>query len=155
LPKIEHSIEIHASQDRVWEIISDLDNEADYWYGTSNVRTISKESDFVINREITQNFRKHRILQKAFIHPKDSIEIKYLKGLTEGVKIVSISETTPGIVNLKAYWDVHFPGIYVLVSPIIGRHISKGTVNALERIKAAAEGRPLPDTESEKVSKPS
>ncbi len=37
LPKIEGSIEIKATKERVWEVISDLDHEPDYWWGTKAV----------------------------------------------------------------------------------------------------------------------
>ncbi len=142
MPKIEHSTEILASKDRVWDIISDLDNEGEYWYGTKDVRNISREGD-TINREITQNFRNHRILQKVILHPKDSIEIHYLKGLTQGLKTLSIETIGENTQKLKAFWNVRFPGIYWIMSPFISSHIEKGTVNALQRIKNVCEGRPV------------
>ncbi len=37
MPKIEGSIEIKATKERVWEVISDLDHEPDYWWGTKAV----------------------------------------------------------------------------------------------------------------------
>ncbi len=140
MPKIVHAIEIEASRDKVWELISDLDNEAEYWWGTREVHNISKDGN-VINREIVQNFRNHRILQKVIIHPRDSIEIHYLKGLTEGLKILKLETLAENKQKLTAVWDVHFPGIYVLITSWIGGHVRKGTVDALQRIKDAAEAR--------------
>ena len=87
LPELDHSIEINAPKDRIWEIISDLEHKCDYWYGTKDVRIISKNGN-EINREITQNFRNHKILQRAVLHPMDYVEIEYLKGLTEGKKTI-------------------------------------------------------------------
>gem|GEM_PF-233872 len=142
MPKIEHTIDIQATKDRVWEIISDLENEPEYWYGTKEVRTISKEGN-IVDREITQNFRNHKIKQRAILRPKDSVEIQYLKGLTEGVKVVSIESIDENTQRVRAFWDIHFPGIYWLATPFIKRHVERGTLNALERIKAAAEGKPL------------
>ena len=140
MPKIERSTEIFASKDTVWDIISDFEKEGDYWYGTKQARTISKNGN-EIDREITQNFRNHKILQKAILRPKESVEVHYLKGLTEGVKTLSIEASGENRVKLKAFWDVHFTGIYRLASPFIKRHTENGTIHALERIKEAAEGR--------------
>lgn len=140
LPRIDHSVEIHAPRDVVWEMISDLDNESEYWYGTREVKNISKEGN-VINREITQNFRSHKILQKATLHPKNSVEIDYLKGLTEGMKTISIESKDPNQQTVRVLWDVHFTGIFWLLTPWLKRHTQKGTLGALERIKAAAESR--------------
>lgn len=138
MPKIDHSIEIKAPRDRVWEIISDLDNEYEYWYGTKDVRNISREGN-VINREITQNFRNHKILQKALLHPKDSVEIEYLKGLTEGTKTISIESLTENRQRVKVSWDAHFTGIFWLLTPWLRKHTAKGAIGALERMKEAAE----------------
>jgi len=138
LVKIKHSIEINASKDRVWEIISDLENEPEYWYGTKDTRTISRNGN-VVEREITQNFRNHKILQKAVLHPKNSVEIQYLKGLTMGSKIISIEPLEENKQRLNVFWDIHFEGIYKLATPMIKGHTEKGTIGALSRIKQVAE----------------
>ena len=138
MPKIDHSIEINAPKDSVWEIISDLDNEPEYWYGTREVRNISKDGN-IINREIVQNFRGHKILQKVTLHPKDSIEIQYLKGLTEGTKTISIESKDASRQILRVLWDAHFTGIFWLVTPWLKKHTENGTLGALDRIKVAAE----------------
>ena len=142
LPKIIETIEINASRDKVWEIISDLDNEPEYWWGTKEVRNISKEGN-VIKREIKQNFRNHAISQKVFVRPPREIEIRYLKGLTEGVKFLRLEPVSDQTQILTAYWDIHFAGIYVLATPFISRHIHKGTRDALQRIKDVSEGRKI------------
>ena len=135
---IERSIEVNSTKDRVWEIISDLEKEPEYWYGTKECRTVSIEGN-VVNREITQNFRNHKILQKAVLHPKDSIEIQYLKGLTEGTKVMSVESLSDGKQLVKVRWDVRFTGIYRLMTSYIRSHTEEGTIHALERIKQAAE----------------
>lgn len=138
MPRIEDSIEINASKDKVWEIISDLDHEPDYWWGTKEVRNISREGN-VLNRDIIQNFRNHKISQKVILRPKDEIETLYLKGLTEGVKLLKLESVGENKQKVTAKWDVHFPGIYVLMSYFISRHVRKGTVDALVRIRKASE----------------
>jgi hypothetical protein len=142
LPKIEESINIQATRDRVWEIISDLDNEADYWWGTKEIRNVSKEGN-VIKREIYQNFRNHSISQEVFLRPSSEIEIRYLHGLTEGVKLLKLESLDEQNQKLRAYWDVHFTGIYWLATPFITRHVRKGTRDALRRIKDVSEGRQI------------
>jgi hypothetical protein len=138
MPKIENFVEIKAPKDKVWKIISDLDNEAEYWWGTKEVRNISKEGN-TINREITQNFRNHKISQKVILRPEDEIEIQYLKGLTEGVKMLKLESMGDNSQKLTSTWNVHFPGIYVLLTWWIAGHVKKGNIDALDRIKKAAE----------------
>jgi len=142
VPKIEESIQIDAIADRVWDIISDLDNEPEYWWGTREVRNFSKEGN-VIDSEIYQNFRKHGIKQKVILRPKTEIEIRYLKGLTEGVKFLRLEPLGENRQKLVALWNIHFPGIYWFATPFIQRHVRKGTRDALQRIKDVSEGRPI------------
>ena len=138
LPRIERQVEIRATKDRVWEIIANLESEPDYWYGTREVRTISKNGN-EIEREITQNFRNHKILQKATLRPKESVEIRYLKGLTEGIKAMSIESPEEKRQILKVSWNIRFTGIYYLLTPYLKGHTEKGTVAALQSIKNASE----------------
>jgi carbon monoxide dehydrogenase subunit G len=138
MAKIEGSIEIKATRDKVWEVISDLDHEADYWWGTKEVRNITKEGN-TLDREITQNFRNSKISQKVILRPKDEIETRYLKGVTEGVKILKLETIGENKQKVTAKWDVHYPGFYSLLSYFISRHVRKGTTDALARIKQASE----------------
>ncbi|HZW55913.1 MAG TPA: SRPBCC family protein [Nitrososphaerales archaeon] len=138
MPKIDHSIEINASRDRLWEIISDVDNECVYWWGTKAIKNISKDGEVII-RDITQNFGNRKIRQRVILHPKDSVEIQYVKGITEGVKLLSIESVGENKQNLRAYWDVTFSGVLKVATPIIKSHVEKGTLGALQRIKEAAE----------------
>ena len=41
--------EINATVEKVWEVISDIDNEPKFWKGTKEVKTLSVEGD-IINR---------------------------------------------------------------------------------------------------------
>jgi hypothetical protein len=119
-----------------------LDNESEYWWGTKEVRNISKQGN-EIRREIYQNFRNHAISQEIFLRPSDEIEIRYLNGLTEGVKFLRLHSLNDQKQKLTALWDVHFTGIYKLATPFISRHVRKGTKDALQRIKDVSEGRQI------------
>ncbi len=142
MPRIQETIEIKASRDRVWEIISDLDNEPEYWWGTQKVKTLSKNGN-VIKREIYQKFGGRAIVQKVILKPRDEIEIQYLEGITQGVKYLRLDSANEETQQLAVKWDVHFLGIYRLVSPLIVRHVRQGTKDALQRIKGVSEGRTI------------
>ena len=66
---IKASIDIQASIEKIWNIISDLDNEPKFWKGTKEVKNISKEGNS-INREITIAFRNQKCLQNLTLYPK-------------------------------------------------------------------------------------
>lgn len=129
---------MNADTDRVWSVISDLDSEPDYWWGTKEVKNISRAGN-VLDREIVQNFRNHAISQRVTLTPKEAIEIKYLKGMTEGSKILKLEKLGDDRQRLTATWNIHFSGIYAVISFFIARHVRKGTVDALARIKQTCE----------------
>jgi len=147
LPKIVEMIEIAAPRNRVWEIVSDIDNEPVYWRGTREVKNITTNGN-VIDREIYQNFGSHSITQRVILKPQNEIEIKYLRGIMEGVKYLRLEDTGESKQKVTAEWDIQFKGVYRLLSPWISRHVRKGTRDALQRIRDASEGKsvaPLPE----------
>ena len=87
---IQAEVEINASIEKVWDIVSDIDNEPKFWKGTKEVRNISKDGN-IINREVTIAFRDQKCLQEVKIYPKEKIEARFTKGIIYGEKIVSLS----------------------------------------------------------------
>ena len=83
-------IEINATVEKVWEIISDIDNEPKFWKGTKSVKTISKEGD-IIKREITIAFRDQKCLQEIQLIPNKEINAKFTKGILDGTKIITLT----------------------------------------------------------------
>ena len=44
---IDASIEINAPVNKIWDIISDLDNEPKFWRGTKETRIVSRDGNVV------------------------------------------------------------------------------------------------------------
>jgi len=137
---IEESVEIQAGRDKVWDIISDLSKERDYWHSIKEVRVISQNEN-IIEREVLQNFSGGKVLQKVVLHPKNSVEFFNLRGSMKGTKVLFIEPITEGITKLTAAWHVKLSLSFLLFAPIVKKHIREGTRNALKRIKAVCEGR--------------
>jgi ribosome-associated toxin RatA of RatAB toxin-antitoxin module len=53
---INISKEMKASPERVWDIVSDVDREPEFWHGTKSIKNISKKGN-VIEREVVIAFR--------------------------------------------------------------------------------------------------
>ena len=47
MAEIHALVDVNASIDKVWEIISDLDNEPKFWKGTKEIRNISSSENSV------------------------------------------------------------------------------------------------------------
>ena len=134
---IEVEIEINSTIDKVWEIVSDIDNEPKFWKGTKQVKNISKEGN-TINREITIAFRDQKCLQQVKIYPKEKIEAKFTKGIIEGEKIISITAKGEKII-LSTYWDIKLTGMMGMFTNMIKKHIKSGTEQAMQSIKEEIE----------------
>lgn len=137
MAEIQISVEISAPIDKVWDIVSNLDNEPEFWKGTKEVKNLSKNGD-TITREITIAFRDQKCMQEVKIQPKEKIEITFTKGIIDGTKIITLTTKDEKTV-LKAKWDIKLTGMMGMFTGVIKKHIENGTVQALQKIKEQAE----------------
>ena len=134
---IDTSIGINAPVDRVWDIISDLDNEPKFWKGTKETRIISRDGN-VVTREITIAFRDSKCMQKITIQPKEKIYAEFTEGIIKGSKTLNLKPKDDSSL-LEANWDVKMSGLAGMFTGMIKKHIRSGTEQALESIKQNAE----------------
>jgi len=134
---IQASITIDASIDKVWDIVSDIDNETKYWKGTKQIRNISKVGN-KITREIVIAFRDSKCMQEVTLFPKEKIEAVFTKGIIQGTKTLNLNSTDKGV-NLDAVWDIKLSGVMSMFTGMIKKHIKNGTEEALQSLKQEAE----------------
>jgi carbon monoxide dehydrogenase subunit G len=135
--QIQASIEIDASIDKVWDIVSDLDSEPKFWRGTKEVRNISKDGN-TITREVTIAFKDSKCMQKVTLYPKQKIEVQFTKGIIEGTKTVTLTPLE-NKTRLDALWDMKLSGMMGMFTGMIKKHIQSGTEQALESIKQESQ----------------
>ncbi len=134
---IDTSVEINASVDRVWDIISDLDSEPKFWKGTKETKIISRDGN-VVTREIVIAFRDSKCMQKITLEPKERIHAEFTKGIIKGSKTINLKSKNDGSL-LEANWDVKMSGLAGMFTGMIKKHIRSGTEQAIESIKKQAE----------------
>ena len=137
MAEIEVSVEISAQIDKVWDIVSDIDNEPKFWKGTKEIRNISKNEN-IVNREITMAFRDQKCIQEVKLHPKEKIEAVFTKGIIDGTKIITLT-AKDGKTLLNVKWDIKLTGVMGMFTGMIKKHIESGTVQALQKIKEEIE----------------
>ena len=135
--KITVSVDLNVSIDKVWDIISDLDNEPKFWKGTKEIRNISSNEN-IVKREVTIAFRDQKCMQEVTIFPKQKIEAKFTKGIIIGKKILNLKETQVGC-NLEVIWEIKLSGMMGMFTGMITKHIQSGTEQALQAIKQEVE----------------
>ena len=134
---IDTSIEIKAPIEKVWDIISDLDNEPKFWRGTKETKIISRDGN-VITREIIIAFRDSKCMQKITMQPKEKIYAEFTEGIIKGSKTLNLKSKDGGSL-LEANWDVKMSGLAGMFTGMIKKHIRSGTEQAIESIKKQAE----------------
>ncbi|MCH7876677.1 MAG: SRPBCC family protein [Thaumarchaeota archaeon] len=134
---IEVEIEINATVDKVWNVVSDIDNEPKFWKGTKQVKNLSKEGN-TVKREIIIAFRDQKCLQEVKLFPKEKIEAKFTKGIIGGEKIISLIPKNEKTI-LRTVWDIKLTGMMRMFTGMIIKHIKSGTEQAMQSIKEEIE----------------
>jgi carbon monoxide dehydrogenase subunit G len=135
--KIQVSVEINATLDKVWNIISDLDSEPRFWKGTKEIKNISRDGN-IVNREITIAFKDSKCMQAITIYPKEKIHAEFTKGIINGTKTITVIPLGDKS-RLDADWDIKLSGMMGVFTGMIKKHIQSGTEQALHGIKQEAE----------------
>ncbi|MFP6577503.1 MAG: SRPBCC family protein, partial [Candidatus Nitrosopelagicus sp.] len=125
---INSSIDINASIEKVWNIISDLDNEPKFWKGTKESRTISKDGNVVV-REIIIAFRDSKCMQKITLYPKEKIYAEFTDGILKGSKTLNLKSKENSL-WLEVEWDIKMTGLAGMFTGMIKRHVKGGTEQA-------------------------
>ena len=129
--------EINATLEKVWEVISDIDNEPKFWKGTKEVKTLSTEGN-IIKREITIAFRDQKCLQEIQLKPKESIRAKFTKGILNGTKVITLIPKSNSVL-IETSWDIKLSGMMNMFTAVIKNHIKSGTEQAMNSIKEEIE----------------
>ena len=137
MAEIKTSIIINSTQEKIWDVISDIDNEPKFWKGTKEVRNITKDENH-ISREITIAFRDQKCLQDVTIVPKETIKAVFTEGVIVGEKILTLKKVNDSC-ELEAIWDVKLSGMMGMFTGMIKKHIKSGTEQALQAIKKEVE----------------
>ena len=137
MAEIQAQVNIDAQLEKVWNLVSDLDNEPKFWKGTKKVRNISQEGN-KIKREITIAFKDKKCMQDVTLFPQEKIEAVFTEGIIQGKKSVTLSPAEKGV-RLEAVWDIKLSGMMGMFTGMIKKHIKSGTEQALQSIKEEAE----------------
>ena len=137
MPTVNISREIHAPLDKVWDVISDVDNEPQYWHGTKSIRNISKNGN-VIQREVVIAFKDSKTMQTVTLNPKSSVDTRVTEGPITGSRVVTLSAAGSGT-KVDVVWEFKLAGLLSVFGGMVKKHIGEGTEQALERIAKAVE----------------
>ena len=130
--------EIPASLDTVWNIISDIDNDPQYWFGTKSVKTLNNNGD-IIERETVLAFKESTCREIVVLDPKKSVKINIIDGVMKGTeKAITLNSNEANKTKIDVVWNLRLSGFKRVFELMLKKHIKEGTQDALTRIANAA-----------------
>ena len=137
MPVIQISKEIAAPLDKVWNIVSDIDREPEYWHGTRSVKNIRKEGN-TVERETVIAFRNAVCKEIITLNAKNAVKKRIIEGPIRGTKDIILTPLGENKTRVDVEWAITVKGFFGLFRGMIKKHISEGTRDALNRISDKA-----------------
>jgi carbon monoxide dehydrogenase subunit G len=141
LEEIKETREISAPVDKVWTIVSDLDNETKYWTMVKAIKNINK-ADNIVEREVTigvgpQDAKTHQFVT---INPEQkTIQTNITEGPVTGSRVLALSSVpNNNTTKIDVLWNIDLSGIPVFAQGFAKDNFMKTTQEALNRIAAQA-----------------
>jgi ribosome-associated toxin RatA of RatAB toxin-antitoxin module len=151
---IKATIEVNASVESVWSIISDIDGESMYWKGLNSAK-VTKRDGNEIWREVDVGFMGHKGHQIVRLKPEYwTIDVELTDGPLVGSRVVKVmSLGSKEKTRLEASWNFSFSKVPVFARGFVKSQIENVTKNALAKIGLEAEGKTGPAKRVVVVSK--
>ena len=138
--EITTKIIINATPSEVWKVVSEIDNDSQFWKGTTKIRNTSKNGN-MFNREIILK-NSDKCYKKIILFPMDGIHIRWTEGTINGIKDILI---TP--VGQQTLLHVEMSYKIKGIADLFPRHVSEGLLDeaelALQLIKEQVEKKNL------------
>ncbi len=130
--------EVDASPDEVWNIVSDVDRDPEYWSGLASIRNIRKEGNLV-EREVVVGFMGRKGTQRIELVPKESIQMSMIDGPLRGSRQIKLIPLGARKTKIDVSWDIQFSEIPVFAQEFVRSRLKEGTIEALDKIAKAAK----------------
>ena len=138
---IKASVEVNATPERVWGIISDIDRESEYWKGLNSAKVTKREGN-VIEREVQVGFMGHTGHQIVKLNPASSmIEVELIDGPLVGSRNVKLIPLYGRKTRLEASWNFSFSKVPIFARGFVKSQIENVTKVALVKIALETDGK--------------
>ena len=118
-------IQINSTFEKIWRIISKVDNDPKYWEGISHIRNISRDGNTIIRKIQLSNGIKCQ--QKITLFPKEGIHVQWTKGPIVGTKdIMLVDNGSTTIIRVKINYK-------------LGKVMQARSANILDELQSEAE----------------
>ena len=124
---IKASREVSAPIDKVWNIVSDIDNEAKYWSIIKNIKNINK-TDSVTEREVTVQAGpggEAKTQQIVTVNPHQfAVNMNITEGPVTGSRVLTLTPENNATTRVDAVWEIDLSGLHLL-DRVLQKAVSK------------------------------
>ncbi len=130
--------EVDASADEIWDIISNVDRDSEYWSGLTSIHNTRKEGN-LIEREVVVGFMGRKGTQRIELFPKESIQLTMIDGPLRGSRVIKLVPLGAKRTRIVVSWDVQYSAIPDFAQGFVRSRLEEGTREALDKIAKAVE----------------
>ena len=141
--EIKVSREIAAPIDQVWNIVSDVDSETQYWPTTKSIKNINKTDNNIIEREVTiragpQDAKTHQFV--TLNAEQTLIQTDITEGPVTGSRVLTLNPSLEdNKTKVDVLWKVDMSGIPAIARGFAKDNFMKTTEEALSKIAQTVE----------------
>lgn len=137
--EVDVALKVNASLERVWNIISKVDNDRMYWKEISRIKNLTRDRNGLTREAYLANGSKYN--QKITFFPKEGIHIRWTRGTVTGVKDIMLIDNGPTTI-VRVQINYKHGGAVHIGSTDILKKLRTETESALRLIKREAECQP-------------
>lgn len=137
--EIKVKVQVDAPLEKVWEVISNVNDDPKYWTLMKGIRNISK-GEREISREVTLG-KTEKCGQTVIFSPIESLRVLWTKGVIRGTKDFVLTPLGKGTL-LEISMDYKISGPARFFPGRITDELHMEAEIAADLIKEKAEGRP-------------
>ena len=150
LGEIRASRDVSAPIEKVWRVVSDIDNESRYWSTIKNITNINTTANNMTanttEREATivagprGNTLSHQFVT---VNPEQFVILTNItEGPLTGTRLLTLSNSSNmNITRIDVVWNVELSGIPLIGRAFVQDGIMRTTEDALENMSAEIEAR--------------
>jgi len=132
--------EVDALADEIWDIISNVDRDPEYWSGLTSIHNTRKEGN-LIEREVVVGFMGRKGTQRIELFPKESIQLTMIDGPLRGSRVMKLVPLGMMRTRIDVSWDIQFSAIPDFAQGFVRSRLEQGTREALDKIAKAVQAR--------------
>src|SRR5260370_36718902 len=130
--------EVDASADEVWNIVSDVDRDSEYWNGLTSIRNIRRAGN-MSEREVVVGFMGRKGTQRIELRPKKSTHLTMIDGPLRGSREITLVPLGERRTKIEVSWNIQFSTIPAFTQGFVRSHLEQRAEQTSDRITEAAQ----------------